>query len=228
MKRNIFLMSWLAVTVVVAGIAYCFGARSFLASSPDLVEKSVNVWNAVGSWVSGLGSIAAAIAALHIAYRQEARRDRERFEADIDERQRYVGLALSLVNQIRGRVFFLSQDQYEHSNTLASLSVHGRKIGEDFSKLFGREVYSALPRSVLNEIESFSVAIFKLEERAENAKNMVREGKDIYISSCHFGGVDLQVLLSDLDQLHNKIECLVVDQTSSEVGSSNIVSRNPL
>ena len=142
--------------LLVGILGFCLGAATTAHETGDDLNQFVLPFlSMVGTWVSGLGALAAVLAALHIATRQAAE---QRTHAAV----KCAHHSMAVVNDLRSRVSYQRKVLSGGSVPLAALATNIQGIERRYEALYDREIYQYLPGALIDRITALAGSIFGL------------------------------------------------------------------
>lgn len=142
--------------VLIGTLGFCLGASMTAYENGDDLNKFVLPFlSMVGTWVSGLGALAAVFAALRIASRQAA-------EQRIQTTIKCVHHSMAVVNDLRSRVRYQRMVLSRGGVPLAALTTNASGIEKRYEALYDREIYQYLCGSLVDRITTLAGSVFGL------------------------------------------------------------------
>ena len=151
------LAAGLAVGLITSLVS--FGIGIWMAAgrtAEDLDKFAFSLLSMLGSWVSGIGALAAVAVALYVASMQMR-------DAKMQDAVRCIHHAMAIANDLRSRVHYLQATLVDGGRPLAALTLNVEAILRRYETLYDRDLYRHLPGPVINRITGMSASFFGIE-----------------------------------------------------------------
>src|SRR5262245_10553750 len=133
MRINFGLITGFCIGLIAT--LFAFGLGIWTATShtaEDLDKFAISLLSMLGSWVSGIGTLGAIIAALYVA--REQIRDNK-----VQDAVRCIHHAMAITNDLRGRVHYLRTTLAEGGRPLIALTANAESISRRYEALYDRD-----------------------------------------------------------------------------------------
>lgn len=190
--------------LLVGVLGFCLGVATTAYETGDDLNKFVLPFlSMVGTWVSGLGALAAVLAALHIATRQAA-------EQHTHAAVKCAHHSMALVNDLRSRVSYQRKVLYDGSVPLAALATNIQGIERRYEALYDREIYQYLPGALIDRITALAGSIFGLSALSSAVASTLENKLHAVIPARSTGTEkqeqDIVSLEAELDELFSALQ----------------------
>jgi hypothetical protein len=128
MNREAYFIGVILAGVACFAIGVAFGAN-FLG--PSTGKNWIDFLAMMGGWVSGVGALAAVIAALNIA-------DRQARNEHAQDAVRCIHHALAIINDLRGRLHAMKLMLTEGGRPVLALAKNSNAIEQRYASLYDR------------------------------------------------------------------------------------------
>jgi len=153
----------LTASLLSSALGFAFGASS---SGSDLNQFVIPFLSMIGSWVSGIGALAAAVVALKIAEGQTKHEHQQ-------DAIRCIHHSLAIINDLRGRVCAMRLMLGEGKRPLLALTRNAETIERRYEMLYDREIYRHVPGKVIDAITGMSGHFFGLSVLVEGIASSI-------------------------------------------------------
>ncbi len=156
------LKAFVAIGLLIcAFLAFSIGvAVGAVYSGDDFNTILMPFLSMTGSWASGVGALVAVIAAIQIATSQMR-------EARLQGSVRCAHYAITLVDDLLGRVDFQRRMLVEGGRPIAALFVNSDAIARRYEGLFVQEQYLFLPGPAIDIMKRLAVGFFNINVMTE-------------------------------------------------------------
>lgn len=200
-----------ATGLVIVAVAFGLGMWSAAAHTADDLDKfGFQLWTLVGTWVSGLATLAAVIAALVIAHRQAEISNNQiaeqRLTDHVDEGVRCLHHSMLVVNDLRNRVPYLKKCLVEGGRPLAAIRLNAQALQRRYESLHDRELYRHLPGPTIDKIGALSGDFMGIEVLVDMLTAIHNGVSNAPVAALGHPPENFEYLPAALDELYTALE----------------------
>lgn len=172
-------------------------------TAEDLDKFAFALLSMLGSWVSGIGALSAAVVALYVVTVQIR-------DAKVQDAVRCIHHAMATTNDLRARLHSLKTTVVEGGRPLAALTRNVESMLRRYEALYDRDLYRHLPGPVIDRITSMSGSFAGIEMLAVAISSGLNNQQHAVLVVNH--PVDPKVvdsfslLQNDLDELFSALQ----------------------
>lgn len=197
--RTLILFGGVIAVLVSIAVGSVYGVGK---DGNSLLKFWFDVFGLLGIWLSGIGALAAAYAALYIA-------GQNRQDNQIRDKIRTLHHTMAIVNDLRARVTNLKRVLEKGGQPLAALTCNGAALIRRYEVLYDRELYTVLPGHIVDRITNMSGSFCGIEITVTVLSSLLENKADKQLPSEFPGQNNLthfEQLFRELDDLFNALD----------------------